>query len=402
MKLVRRLELALALFGILLVVGCTSAPIVGEVAEMRQIYDGAMRPHIAVNTFAHWDKVFPTRVVSRGSFERPLPKSNKPLPNITFSSGNKTYDLYDYLALNRVAGLLVIKNGEVVVEDYELGIDSSTRWVSFLVAKSFASTLVGAAIMDGFIKSLDDPLTQYLPELRNSAYAGVTVRHLLQMASGVRWDETYTNPTSDRRKLLEEQLAGKPPGYVLRYMSSLPRAGEPGTIWKYSTGETFLVGALVESATKRPLSEYLSQKIWIPWGMGSDATWWVESPNGMVLAGGGLSATMRDFGRFGLLVLNDGVINGKRLVPEGWFSEATSPKVIGGKPVNYGYQWWPLPKGDAIQAGAVAGRGIFGQFLYVNPSEKLVIVVLSARPKPTGSAVITDYDFFGAVAKALH
>jgi CubicO group peptidase (beta-lactamase class C family) len=372
-----------------------------NIADPRSMCDGAMRPDVEVATFEHTELMFPVRIVSRGSKVRELPTRKIPLRNVQFEVDGKKYDLFDYLTLNRVSGLLVLKNGEVALEDYELGARPETRWASFSMAKSISSTLVGAALEDGLISSLDDPLTKYVPAFKGSAYDGVTVRNVLQMASGVRWDETYTDPNSDARKILEQQLLQKP-GTVIRYMSQLPRAAEPGSTWNYSTGETYVVGALLEGATHRSLATYLSEKIWSQAGMEQNATWWLDAPNGLGLAGTGLGATLRDYGRFGLLVQEDGVINGKRMVPKGWFEDAGSPKVIGGKPVNYGYLWWPLPKGDPIQRNAFQAIGIFGQHLYINPAEKLVIVVLSARPKPTGSTVVDDSAFFAAVAKALH
>lgn len=371
-----------------------------EIANARQVYDGTMRPDVEVRTFEHSDKLFPVREVKHGSKVRDLTAARTSLGNVYFDANGKRYDLYDYLALNRVAGLLVLKKGQVVLEDYELGTGPQTHWPSYSMAKSAVSTLVGAALQDGSIASLGDPVTKYVPELKNGAYEGVPVRNLLEMASGVRWDETYTDPNSDRRKLLEIQLQQKP-GSILQFMSALPRAGAPGTLWNYNTGETFVVGALLESATHQPLAEYLTEKIWKPWGMEADAQWWLESPNGMGWGGGGLAATLRDFGRIGLLVLADGVIGGKRIVPKGWFDEAGSPKEIGGKVVDYGYLWWPITKGDPVHEGAFEARGIFGQHMYINPREKLVIVVLSARPKPTDKTVVDDVAFFAAVAKAV-
>lgn len=371
-----------------------------EHADPRQMCDGAMRPDLEVTTFEHSDVMFPVRTVPRGGMVRPLPIAAAPLKNVHFEVAGKQYDLFDYLALNRVAGLLVLKNGRVALEDYELGTGPQTRWASFSMAKSIASTLVGAAVEDGLIASLDDQLTKYVPAFKGSAYDGVTIRNVLQMASGVKWDETYTDPRSDARKILEEQLLQKP-GTIVRYMSTLPRAGTPGSIWNYSTGETYVVGALLEGATHRSLATYLSDKIWSRIGMEQDATWWLDAPNGMGLAGTGLGATLRDYGRFGLLVQQDGVIDGRRIVPKGWFEEAGSSKIIGSKPVNYGYLWWPLPNGDPVHRGAFQAIGIFGQHMYINPEESLVIVVLSARSKPTGSTVVDDVAFFGAVAKAL-
>jgi len=371
-----------------------------ELAGAQQVYDGTMRPDVEVKTFEHSDELFPARVVERGSRTRKLPKARAPLKNVYFEAGGKHYDLFDYLALNRVAGLLIMKNGEVVLEDYELGTGPETRWPSYSMAKSMSSTLIGAALFDGSIASLDDPVTKYVPVLKNGAYERVSVRNVIQMASGVKWSETYTDPKSDRRKLLEIQLQEKP-GTILPFMSGLSRAGAPGTIWNYNTGETFVVGAVLEGATHKPLAEYLSEKIWKPWGMEFEARWQLESPNGMGWAGGGLAATLRDFARMGLLVEADGVIDGKRIVPEGWFDEAGSAKQIGGKTVEYGYLWWTYPKGDEVHDGAFQARGIFGQQLYINRKEKLVIVVLSARPKPTGLTAVDDPVFFGAVVKAL-
>ena len=379
---------------------CTASTMGQEMAGVRQVYDGAMRPDVEVKTFAHSDQLFPMRVVDRASAARALPKAKTPLNNLYFEAGGKRYDLFDYLALNRVVGLLIVKNGEVVLEDYELGTGPGTCWPSYSIAKSVTSTLIGAALQDGSVGSLDDPVTKYVPMLKGGAYEGVSVRNVIQMASGVRWNETYTDPMSDRRKLLEIQLQQKP-GTILPYMTELSRAGAPGTIWNYNTGETFVVGAVLEGATHKPLAEYLSEKIWKPWGMESQAQWQLESPQGMGWAGGGLLATLRDFGRIGLLVQADGIIDGKRTVPEGWFKEAGSAKEIGGKTVEYGYLWWTYPKNDSEHDGAFEARGIFGQHLYINRKERVVIVVLSARPKPQGSTVLDDPTFFGAVVKAL-
>jgi CubicO group peptidase (beta-lactamase class C family) len=300
--------------------------------------------------------------------------------------------------------MLVLKEGEIAFEDYELGIGPDTHWISFSMAKSIASTLVGVALTDGSIASLDDSVARYVPALRGSAYDGVSVRQILTMSSGVRWDETYTDPKSDRRKVLELQLAGKP-GEVLRYMGSLPRAATPGSVWNYSTGETFVLGAVIEGATRRSLTDYLSEKIWAPAGMESDATWWVDGPHGLTWAGSGLEATLRDFGRFALIAAANGRLNGRSLVPEGWFKEAGAPHEIGGKTVDYGYMWWIPPQSVPVHAGAFEAVGIFGQYMYINPREHLAIVVLSARPKPVDDSrdeFADDASFFAAVATALH
>jgi CubicO group peptidase (beta-lactamase class C family) len=379
----------------------TVNPHAGEpIGKVQQVYDGALFPTIQVNTFRNIDRLFPTRTVPRGERVYPLPAGNS-LPNFKFVSKGKDYDLYDYVSLNRIAGLLVIKDGKVALELYEFGNTEKTRWMSMSVIKSFTASLVGAAIKDGYIKSLDEPVTTYLPQFLGSAYEGVTIQNLLQMASGVRWDETYINPASDRRQMLEVQNSQKPGG-VLELMAKLPRVAEPGTRWNYSTGETHVVGALVRAAVKKPVAQYLSERIWAKFGMESEATWWLESPDGLEVGGSGLSATLRDYGRLGLFLLGGGKAGGEQILPEGWIKEATSPKMVGGKLVDYGYMLWPIPNASGtINEGAFEARGIFGQHVYVNPRENVVIVVWGALPKPTGTATIVDNDFFAAASQAL-
>ena len=372
------------------------------IGTVRQVYDGALTPDLQANTFRNIDRLFATAKVAHDPNNiKVLPHAKEKLGNVKFKSHGKDYDLYDYLSINRISGLIIIKDGEIVLEDYELGNNENTRWMSMSVVKSITATLIGMAIQDGYIKSIDDPIVNYLPELKGSSYDGVTVKHILQMASGVAWNETYTDPTSDRRKLLEIQLEQKP-GEALKLMASLPRAGEPGTVWNYSTGETQVAGALVKAAVGKPVSEYLSEKIWTKAGMESDATWWLESPEGLEVGGSGLSATLRDYARFGLLLLNEGIIDGKESLPKGWMKEAGAQQMIGGEKVDYGYMLWPVVDSDyATNEGAYEAVGIFGQHVYVNPKENLVIAVWGAQPKPTTVIPIEDTDFFGAVAEQL-
>jgi CubicO group peptidase (beta-lactamase class C family) len=373
-----------------------------DIASLRQLYDGAMSPDVGVATFSHTERLLPVRTVHRGARPKALPARAAAFPPILFQDHGRTFDLYDYLSANRVAGLLVLKDGEVALEDYELGTGPGTHWASFSMAKSITSTLVGAALADGLISGIDDPVTRYVPALRGGAYEGVSIRQVLMMSSGVRWNETYTDPKSDRRQMLELQIHGKP-GDLLHYMTSLPRAAAPGAAWNYSTGETFVLGAVVEGATRRPLSDYLTEKIWSRAGMESDATWWCDGPEGLVWGGSGIGATLRDYGRFGLIAAEGGRVGGRLFVPGDWFAAAGSAHDIGGKRVGYGYMWWIPPQTDPVHAGAFQAQGIFGQYMYINPRERLVIVVLSARSKPSreGRVDLDDDAFFAAVATAL-
>lgn len=271
-----------------------------------------------------------------------------------------------YMAQQRAAGLVIVQDGKVRFERYGLGFDAKGRWTSFSVAKSFTSTLVGAAIQDGKIKSLEDKVSVYVPGLRGSAYDDVTVRQLLTMSSGVRWNEDYEDPKSDVAMF---NNAEPEPGMdaTVSYMRKLPRAHPPGEVWHYNTGETNLVGVLVSSATGKPLAQYLQEKIWQPAGMEAPATW-LLGRTGHEIAGCCIQAATRDYARFGLFVLAGGKAGSKQIVPEGWFAQATvKQKDIGEPGKGYGYQWW------TYDDGSVAAQGIFGQGIFIDPKRRLVI-----------------------------
>jgi len=379
----------------------TSAGAAEKIGTVVEVYDGSLTSDIQINTFRNIERLFPVRVVKHGPHVLALPRAARPLAKVEFNSAGKTYDLIDYMALNRVTALLVLKEGRIAYEDYEMGNTEKTRWMSMSMVKSITSSLMGAAIQDGYIKGIDDPVTQYVAKLRGSAYDGVSIRYLLEMASGVKWDETYTDPASDRRRMLNAQIAQRP-GAIMDLMAKLPRAAAPGTTWNYSTGETFVAGAVVREAVGRPLAQYLSERIWTKAGMESDATWWLESPDGLEIGGSGLSATLRDYGRFGLFLMNGGVAGGEKILPDGWVRDAGSRKMIGGKLVDYGYMTWPFAaKPGTANEGAFQALGIYGQHIYVNPREHVVIVVWSALPKPSGKETIADEDFFAAATAAL-
>ena len=350
-----------------------SSPTMIDPASLRRSSFTWTQPEIEYG-FAHWDAVFPSRTVARGTRVRELPAG---APIGALAAGTPGGDALDrYIAAEKVAGLIVLQNGAIRLERYALGHSPSGRWTSQSVAKSVTSTLVGAAIKDGFIGSLDDAVAKYIPDLRGSAYDSVTIRQLMTMTSGVRWNEDYTDPTSDIARFYVDPIA---PGLnaTVSYMRKLPREAPPGTKWVYKTGETHLLGVLVASATKQRLADYLSATIWAPYGMEQQATW-MMGRSGDELAGCCLQAALRDYARFGQFVLDGGRIDGRAVVPDGWFDEATRRAFATTYPDRgYGYQWWTL------DGGAFAGFGIHGQTLYIDPSRKLVVVINSAWPVAT-------------------
>jgi CubicO group peptidase (beta-lactamase class C family) len=370
-------------------------------SSARDAYAGKLLPDAQLRLFRDTQWEFATRTIARGGAVQELPRADIQLQELVVHSRGVEYDLPDYLSRNRIAGLLLIKRGRIAFEHYDLGIDASTRWISMSMAKSVSTTLIGAAIQDKFIGGVDDPLTRYLPELRGTSYDGVSVRHLLQMTSGVHWDDTHTDPGSERRRMLELQIAQQP-GSIMKFLAGQPRISAPGSVWNYSTGETHVVGALVRAATGIWCADYLSQKIWSKLGMEQDATWWLEAPDGLEVAGSGINATLRDYARFGLFMANGGVIGNERVLPESWIAEATQPRQVGNARVDYGYMWWPVARPNGSFAdGAFSARGIFGQYIYINPREQAVVVVLSARSKPKNAEAIPDNDFFNSAVSAL-
>jgi CubicO group peptidase (beta-lactamase class C family) len=372
------------------------------IGTVEQIYDGHLTPDLAVSTFRNIDRLFPVRVIEAGDDPRELPEAPQDLESkVALETDDKTYDLYDFLALDNVTGMIVLKDGAVIYETYQRGNTPETRWMSMSVAKSITSTLVGAAIEDGHIGSVDDMVVDYVPSLEGSAYDGVSIRDVLLMASGVRWNETYTDPDSDRRDLLRAQIAQEP-GAAMAVMAALPRAGEPGSVHNYSTGETQVLGEVVHGAVGGPLADYLSETIWKPYGMEADANWWLDSPDGVEIGGSGISATLRDYARFGQFFLEGGVIDGERVLPEGWTEDAGRPHELSdGTKIEYGLMWWPGWTEDSIADGAYAAIGIQGQNIYINPTRNVVIATTMAQPKPLGKEPIDPMAFFDAVVAAI-
>ncbi len=371
------------------------------IGTVEQVYNGTLLPDEAVSTFRNIDRLFPTRAIAAGDDPRELPMAEQSLGSVEFDVDGETYDLYDFMALDNITALLVLKDGEIAYETYQRGNTPETRWMSMSVAKSITSTLAAVAIKEGLIDGLDAPVTDYVEALEGSAYDGVTVKDVLMMSSGVQWNETYTDPSSDRRALLDAQIAQRP-GSAMEIMAGLPRAAEPGTVNNYSTGETQVLGEIVRGAVGKPLAEYLSEKIWVPYGMEADASWWLDSPDGVEIGGSGISATLRDYGRFGLFFLKDGEIDGASILPEGWTQEAAGPTTLkDGTELEYGYMWWTGWTEPAIADGAYAAIGIQGQNIYINPAKNVVIVTFGAQPKPTGKEPIDPLVFFDAVAAAL-
>lgn len=305
-------------------------------------------------------------------------------------------DIDAFMAQQRNAGLIIIQDGKIRFEKYALGFGKDGRWTSFSVAKSLTSTLVGAAVKDGYIKSLDDRITIYIPTLRGSPYDDVTVRQLLTMTSGVKWNEDYTDPKSDVA-LFNLQKVEPGIDVTVSYMRTLPREAPAGSKWVYKTGETNLIGVLVSSATGKTLSQYLSEKIWKPFGMEQDAVWMVGATNHEI-SGCCISATLRDYARFGAFILGGGQAGGKSVLPDGWLAQATVKQAdIAFPGRGYGFQWW------TNDDGSFAAQGIFGQGIFIDPKRKLVVASNGNWPTATDPEGVGKQrlEFYKAVQMAV-
>lgn len=315
--------------------------------------------------FRNMDKIVWTREVRAGDKVLPLPEAGADLSGFEFRHNGNSMSVADYFNSQNVAGLLVIKDGKIVYERYGLGNTRNTRWLSFSVTKSVVSMLVGAAISDGFIAGIDEPVSDYLPRLKGSAYDQVTIGNVLQMSSGVEWNEDYADPQSDIARADLSTLG------TFRQLRQKQVVAPPGEKFNYNTAETNLVGTLLRSAVGNNLSTYLSEKIWRPFGMQADANWMLSEPGGGENGGCCISATLRDYGRIGMFALANGrLADGTEVLPSDWMARSVAPSP-GNK--DYGYLWW-LNDGGSFRA-----QGIFGQDIFIDPNSRIVIAQQSAR-----------------------
>lgn len=323
--------------------------------------------------FPSYDRIFPTR---------PIPASTHPVALQPASTRwPAAVDIDAFMERDSVMGLIVVHEGEVLGERYAAGHGPETRWVSYSISKSVVSMLLGAAIQDGYIASVGDPVTRYVPLLRGSAYEGVTIEDVLTMSSGVAWNEDYSDPESDVSQEIHYGAVER-----LRFLGDRGRVDEPGVRFNYSTGEIFLAGAIVRGAVGNNLSAYLHQRIWKPFGMESGANWMLVEPGGPEYAGCCISATLRDYARLGLFALRGGRLSdGTAVLPDGWMTSATTPSTAN---PGYGYLWWLHPD------GSFSARGIFGQLIHVDPSLDLVVAVHGLWPEPVSEERSARRDAF--------
>jgi CubicO group peptidase (beta-lactamase class C family) len=363
----------------------------------------AVRRHIldaSVNvlTFHTMDQIFDTRRVDNAGPVWSLPSAPHAL-DFSYVHGGKTYSAEEALERTFTNALVIVKHGKIVTEIYRNKTDAAAHFISFSMAKSITSMLIGIALAEGHIHSVDDMIVRYVPELKGSGYDGVTIRQALMMRSGVDFEERYDfdHPGLASAAFEESFVQGR-----IRFASFgelLPRAYPPGTHWNYSTIESCILGWVLERATGVHISDYTAEKLWKPLGAESYGFWVLDgSPDvGREVNGAGFNAVARDYARLGLLMLHEGKAQSRQVVPAAWVKESTAPRettpVAPGAGLGYRYQWWTVPGTDAFLA-----IGLQGQFIYVDPATDSVVVKLSYFPPNAPEASGEALDFLKAAA----
>ncbi|MEX2200708.1 MAG: serine hydrolase [Dongiaceae bacterium] len=337
-----------------------------------------------IGSYRHWDEIYPVRDIPRSGDVSELARGT-PIEDLTYVRGTTERNIDKYFELSRATGLIVLRDDEVLFERYALGADEASMFTSMSVAKSIASTLVGFAIDDGLIDSVDDPIDKYIPELAGTGYEGVPIKAILQMSSGIAFIEDYTAAASDSSRLWLETVHYRNTP-LNSYVTQMERRQEPFADFNYKGVDTAALGWLIAAVTGQSLSTYAAEKIWGPLGMEADANWGVDGRGDAAseIAFCCLQATLRDFARFGLFMLHRGEWNGTALLSAGWVDAATAVdgdhvafgKLYPGYPLGYGYQWWLLPGDD----GAFMAVGVNGQFIYVNPARNMVVAATHVWP----------------------
>lgn len=346
-------------------------------------------------TFRNMDQLFTTRTVPHSGAIWAFPKVERPM-DFTYSFGGKTWTAAQGLERTYTNALLIMKDGRIVTEIYRNGSDERTRFMGWSMTKSVTSTLVGAALEDGLIASLDDQITRYLPELKGGGYDGVTIRQILQMRSGVDYEERYdfANPgiaASNHINALVKNVAR-----FADTARTIKRSSRPGEVFAYKTIDTAVLGWLIERVSGGTVAAYTARKLWEPLGAEADGFYIMDGQpgTGREFSGAGFNATLRDWARFGQMMLNDGVANGKRVVSADWVKAAQVPAgaedgIMGG----YGYQWWTMPNSPAYSA-----IGLQGQFVYIDPASRTVVVKLSYFPPEEGETAQETAAFLAAAS----
>ncbi|WP_298802357.1 serine hydrolase [uncultured Lentibacter sp.] len=341
-----------------------------------------------VHNFSHMDSLF---------LAAPVPRGQAPVSELVIGQPITLPDAYaQWVSARALTSVVVLKDGLLRHEAYYLETGPDDRRISWSVAKSFLSALLGVLLEDGTISSVNDPVTKYAPALRGTAYDGARIEDVLQMESGVRFNEDYLDFWSDINKMGRVLALGQSmDGFATALTERDAKAGQS---WQYVSIDTHILGMVIRGATNRPIPELLAERIIAPLGL-EQAPYYLTDGHGTAFVLGGLNLTTRDYARFGQMIAQNGLWNGVQVVPAAWIAQSTRPsaKTVKGN-TQYGYQWW-MPA-DARQ-GEVFARGIYGQYIYINQPLGVVIAINAAdRAFRDAGVTLSNIAMFRAIAEA--
>ncbi len=396
---------SIALLGILAVV------FRDEIESLRRVWEYASHfdPDTIDRNFRSFHVRYPTRTVRRAGPVAELPSRSRPLPD-SFVYEGKSVRTDEWIDRTQTTGIVVLKDGGIVYENYFRGNDASTTPILMSVSKSVVSFLFGVAMDEGKVESLERTVDSYVPELKGSGYEGVRIKDVLQMSSGIRFNEDYGDYTSDIARLAMAFVNGSVDDFVL----GLKRERTPGTYNHYVSADTQVIAMVLEAATGEQLADLTQSRLWSRLGVEHDA-YWLTDPDGEEFALGGFNATVRDMARFGQLYLQDGRnFAGEQLVSTDWVRASVTPDaphLMPGRdnplhdwPMGYGYQWW-IPENQPKEGrGDFSAIGIYGQFVYINPDAGVVIAKTSAYEDYNETGDVMEFEAmeaFRAIARGL-
>jgi CubicO group peptidase (beta-lactamase class C family) len=341
-----------------------------------------------VGALSNYDKLYTARIVPHG-----------PVRALKRDEGAAALNVDAWMAANRNSGLLVMKGDSILAERYNYDRKESDRFQSFSMAKTVVAMLIGVALNENKIKSIDDKAEQYVPGLKGQLYGGTSLRHLLTMSSGVAFREDYDGK-DDVSVLARKTLGRQGPGGADTVIGINTRLRPAGEKFYYASGETQVLGLVLRAAIGQPLSQYFAEKIWQPMGAEADATWLIDA-GGYETGYMGINATLRDWGRLGMLLANYGAIDGKQLIPAAWVKAATTPEAphlrvgVATRRNGYGYQTWIVDN-----EGKFALLGVRGQGVLIDPVTKVVVVHTAVHGNPRdGTARGPQFELFFRTVK---
>jgi len=345
---------------------------------LQSLFSGASQ----TDNFKNQKAIFPIATMTAAPQPRPFTVAEPMTLPAHYAFEGSTRSVEGFLAETETMALLVLKDGAIRHEHYAPWGGPDTHWISMSVGKSFVSAAIGIAVDEGLIASIEQTITDYVPDLAGSAYDGVRIKDVLQMSSGAGWNEDYSDPDSDIARLGATLAMG---ASLNAFAGTLTRARAPGSFNLYNSTDTQVLGMVLVAATGRTIADYMQEKLWHPLGMERDGFWIVDG-EGMEMAFGGLNATARDYAKIGELFRLGGLWNGQRIVSADWVKASVTPDAAHLMPgdtglsdslFGYGYQWW-VPAGNEGEFSAI---GVYNQFVYVHPTRGVVIVKLSANPR---------------------